>query len=384
MRTGRPKAMLTMSGDERAHLLAMARSRSMPAGLTLRAKIVLACEREPSNAAVAQRLGVVPQTIGKWRNRFIADRIEGLYDEARTGRPRTVEDEAVAELISKALARKPKAATHWSVRAIAKETGIAKSTVHRLFQLFGLHPHRSRSFKLSTDPFFVEKLRDVVGLYLNPPDKAVVLCVDEKSQIQALERTQPMLPMGFGYIEGVTHDYHRHGTTTLFAALNLLDGEVIAQCKPRHRHQEFLAFLRHIEANVPVQLDIHLVVDNYATHKHPKVRAWLARRPRWHIHSRPPMPPGSTRSNASLPSSLNAPSVEAPSSPPPTWSKRSTASSAITTKPHVPSFGPLPQTPSSTNSPDFVSEFPGRNTSRLLKKSPLTGNAVFFACSRRS
>jgi len=287
MRTGRPKAMLTMSGDERAHLLAMARSRSMPAGLTLRAKIVLACEREPSNAAVAQRLGVVPQTIGKWRNRFIADRIEGLYDEARTGRPRTVEDEAVAELISKALARKPKAATHWSVRAIAKETGIAKSTVHRLFQLFGLHPHRSRSFKLSTDPFFVEKLRDVVGLYLNPPDKAVVLCVDEKSQIQALERTQPMLPMGFGYIEGVTHDYHRHGTTTLFAALNLLDGEVIAQCKPRHRHQEFLAFLRHIEANVPVQLDIHLVVDNYATHKHPKVRAWLARRPRWHIHFTP-------------------------------------------------------------------------------------------------
>ena len=265
----------------------MARSRSMPAGLTLRAKIVLACEREPSNAAVAQRLGVVPQTIGKWRNRFIADRIEGLYDEARTGRPRTVEDEAVAELISKALARKPKAATHWSVRAIAKETGIAKSTVHRLFQLFGLHPHRSRSFKLSTDPFFVEKLRDVVGLYLNPPDKAVVLCVDEKSQIQALERTQPMLPMGFGYIEGVTHDYHRHGTTTLFAALNLLDGEVIAQCKPRHRHQEFLAFLRHIDGNVPNNLDLHLICDNYATHKHPKVRAWLARRPRFHLHYTP-------------------------------------------------------------------------------------------------
>ena len=193
----------------------------------------------------------------------------------------------MAELITKTLARKPKAATHWSVRAIAKETGIAKSTVHRLFQLFGLQPHRTRSFKLSTDPFFIEKLRDVVGLYLNPPDKAVVLCVDEKSQIQALERTQPMLPMGFGYIEGVTHDYQRHGTTTLFAALNVLDGAVIAQCKPRHRHQEFLAFLRHIEANVPAQLDIHLVVDNYATHKHPKVRAWLARRPRWHIHFTP-------------------------------------------------------------------------------------------------
>ncbi|MCP1850252.1 putative transposase [Bradyrhizobium sp. USDA 4508] len=213
--------------------------------------------------------------------------IEGPYDEMRTGRPRTVEDEAVAELITKTLARKPKAATHWSVRAIAQETGIAKTTVHRLFQLFGLQPHRTRSFKLSTDPFFVDKLRDVVGLYLNLPDKAVVLCVDEKSQIQALERTQPMLPMGFGYIEGVTHDYQRHGTTTLFAALNVLDGEIIAQCKPRHRHQEFLTFLRHIEGNVPDQLDIHLVVDNCATHKHPKVRAWFARRPRWHIHFTP-------------------------------------------------------------------------------------------------
>ncbi len=361
MRTGRPKATLTMSSEERTHLLAITRSRSLPAALTLRAKIVLACEREPSNAVVATRLGVGPHTIGKWRNRFITDRLEGLYDEMRSGRPRTVEDETVAELITKTLARKPKAATHWSVRAIAQETGIAKSTVHRLFQLFGLQPHRTRSFKLSTDPFFIEKLRDVVGLYLNPPDKAVVLCVDEKSQIQALERTQPMLPMGFGYIEGVTHDYQRHGTTTLFAALNVLDGAVIAQCKPRHRHQEFLAFLRHIEANVPAQLDIHLVVDNYATHKHPKVRAWLARRPRWHIHC-PPTPPGSTRSNASSPSSRNALSVGARSIPPPTSSKKSTASSAPTMPIHTPSCGPLPLTPSSRNSRDFVSEFPGRNT----------------------
>src|ERR1700747_927603 len=287
MRTGLPKTELTMSSEERAQLLAITRSRSMPAALTLRAKIVLACEREPSNAVVATRLGVGPPPVGKWRNRFIAGRIEGLHDEMRSGRPRTIEDEAVAELITTTLARKPKAATHWSVRAIAEETGIAKSNVHRLLQLFGLQLHRPRSFKLSTDPFFVEKLRDVVGLYLNPPDKAVVLCVDEKSQIQALERTQPMLPMGFGYIEGVTHDYQRHRTTTLFAALNVLDGAVIAQCKPRHRHQEFLAFLRHIEANVPNQLDIHLIVDNYATHKHPKVRAWLARRPRYHMHYTP-------------------------------------------------------------------------------------------------
>jgi putative transposase len=362
MRTGRPKTTLTMSGDERTHLLAITRSRSLPAALTLRAKIVLACEREPSNAVVATRLGVGPHTIGKWRNRFITDRIEGLYDEMRSGRPRTVEDEAVAELITKTLARKPKAATHWSVRAIAKETGIAKSTVHRLFQLFGLQPHRTRSFKLSTDPFFVEKLRDVVGLYLNPPDKAVVLCVDEKSQIQALERTQPMLPMGFGYIEGVTHDYQRHGTTTLFAALNVLDGAVIAQCKPRHRHQEFLAFLRHIEANVPAQLDVHLVVDNYATHKHPKVRAWLARRPRWHIHFTPTYASWLNQVERFFALITQRAIRRGSFDSKPTLSKKSIASSAFTMQIHDPSCGPLPLTPSSRNSRDFVSEFPGQNT----------------------
>ena len=166
-------------------------------------------------------------------------------------------------------------------------TAISKSTVARYFALFGLQPHRSKSFKLSTDPFFVEKVRDIVGLYLNPPDKALVLCVDEKSQVQALERTQPVLPMGLGYVEGVTHDYYRHGTTTLFAALNVLDGTVITQCKPRHRHQEFLAFLNHLDRNVPADLDVHLIADNYGTHKHPRVKAWLARRPRYHIHYTP-------------------------------------------------------------------------------------------------
>jgi transposase len=193
----------------------------------------------------------------------------------------------VAELISLVLQHKPAHATQWSVRSAAQVSGISKSTVGRYFALFGLQPHRSKSFKLSTDPFFVEKVRDIVGLYLDPPDNALVLCVDEKSQVQALERSQPVLPMGLGYVEGVTHDYYRHGTTTLFAALDVLDGKVITQCKPRHRHQEFLAFLNHLDRNVPPGLDIHLIADNYGTHKHAKVKAWMARHPRYHIHYTP-------------------------------------------------------------------------------------------------
>ena len=201
------------------------------------------------------------------------------------GQPRTVDDERLVTLINTTLHQPPRdGSTHWTIRGVAAETGIAKSSVHRYLQLFGVAPHRSESFKLSTDPFFIEKLRDVVGLYLNPPENALVLCVDEKSQVQALERTQPLLPLGFGYVEGVTHDYKRHGTTTLFAALDVLTGQVLAQCKPRHRHQEFLGFLRAIEAAVPTHLDIHLIVDNYSTHKHPKVKAWLAARPRWNLH----------------------------------------------------------------------------------------------------
>jgi len=187
-------------------------------------------------------------------------------------------------LLKRTLSRKPAAGTHWTVRLAAQASGISKSTVHRLFQVSALQPHRSRSFKLSTDPFFIEKVRDIVGLYLNPPDHALVLCVDEKSQIPALDRTQPVLPMGFGYVEGITHDYVRHGTTTLFAALDIATGTVFTACKPRHRHQEFLAFLRRLDACIPEKLDVHLVVDNYATHKHPKVRTWLAQRPRYHIH----------------------------------------------------------------------------------------------------
>lgn len=285
MGMGRPKAELVLSEDERVQLQSMARSRSLPAGLAQRAKIVLGCASGEPNSTVARRLGTTTATVGKWRRRFVEQRIAGLHDELRPGKPRSIEDERIAELINTTLHTRPAdGATHWSVRCVAAETGISKTSVHRFFQMFGLQPHRQEGFKLSTDPFFIEKLRDVVGLYLNPPDNALVLCVDEKSQCQALERTQPLLPMGFGYVEGVTHDYVRHGTTTLFAALNVLNGAVLAECKPRHRHQEFLAFLRSIDAAVPAVLDIHVIVDNYSTHKHAKVKTWLAARPRWHVH----------------------------------------------------------------------------------------------------
>jgi len=281
----RPKAELVLSADERAQLSTFARSRALPAALSQRARIVLACAGGDANSVVARRFELTNATVGKWRSRFVKHRIAGLYDEIRPGRPRTIDDERVASLIRRTLQKKPKdGSTHWSVRQAAKESGISKSSVHRYLHLFSLKPHRSESFKLSTDAFFIEKLRDVVGLYLNPPENALVLSVDEKSQMQALERTQPMLPLGIGYAEGMTHDYKRHGTTTLFAALDVLKGTVLADCKPRHRHQEFLAFLRQIEANVPQSQDIHLIVDNYSTHKHARVKAWLARRPRWHLH----------------------------------------------------------------------------------------------------
>ena len=239
------------------------------------------------NQVIAERCGVSVPTISHWRRCWRERGVAGLHGELRPGRPRSYGDEQVAMLMRKVLRSRPPNATHWTVRSAAQETGISKSTVARYFGLFGVQPHRSKSFKLSTDPFFVEKVRDVVGLYLDPPDKALVLSVDEKSQIQALERTQPVLPMGLGYVEGVTHDYYRHGTTTLFAALNVLDGSVISQCKPRHRHQEFLSFLNHLERQIPEDLTVHLIADNYATHKHPRVKAWLVRHRRFHIHYTP-------------------------------------------------------------------------------------------------
>lgn len=287
MITGRPKAALVLTDDEQTQLRSLASSRTLPYALVARARLVLWSAQGQSNSQIARRLHRTKATVGKWRQRFVDHRVAGLYDESRPGRPRRIDDEQVAALLKRTLSHKPAAGTHWTVRQAANASGISKSTVHRLFQTFGLQPHRTRSFKLSTDPFFIEKVRDIVGLYLNPPDHALVLCVDEKSQIQALNRTQPVLPMGLGYVEGITHDYVRHGTTTLFAALDIATGAVFTECKPRHRHQEFLSFLRRLDAAIPEELDVHLIVDNYATHKHPKVRAWLAQRPRYHVHYTP-------------------------------------------------------------------------------------------------
>lgn len=284
---GRPAKELIVSAEQREQLEAIARSQSLPAALSRRAQMILLMADGESGSAIAQRFQLSRPTVTLWRTRFRERGIAGLHNELKPGRPRSTSDETIAALINRTLKTKPVGRTHWSRRSLAAATGLSTTTVHRYMTLFGLQPHRSRSFKLSTDPFFVEKVRDIVGLYLNPPDHALVLCVDEKSQVQALERTQPMLPMGLGYVEGVTHDYVRHGTTTLFAALDIANGSVITQCKPKHRHQEFLAFLRHIESEVPADLDVHLICDNYGTHKHAKVKAWLARRPRFHLHFTP-------------------------------------------------------------------------------------------------
>jgi putative transposase len=287
MARGRPLSVLMLSPSERDQLVSLTRARSMPQALGMRARIVLLAADGQSNTAIAEQLGLSKPTVGMWRQRYLTQRVQGLYDELRPGGPRTLRDEQIATLIRRTLKTKPTDGTHWTCRSLASETRLSKSTVHRIWTAFGLQPHRQKHFKLSTDPFFVEKVRDIVGLYLNPPDHAVVLAVDEKSQIQALDRTQPLLPLGLGYVEGVIHDYIRHGTTTLFAALNIASGQVLTQCKRRHRHQEFLQFLRHIEASVPQDLAVHLIVDNYATHKHTKVRRWLAARPRFHVHYTP-------------------------------------------------------------------------------------------------
>jgi putative transposase len=287
MITGRPKAPLVLSEEERLQLHAVAKSRSLPHGLVMRARLVLLAAEGMANKAIAKQLSLSQQSVSLWRQRFLKQGLRGLHDELRPGRPRSISDEKVAQVVQKTLATPPKDGTHWTVRSMAKHAHLSVPTVHRIWHAFGLQPHRQRHFKLSPDPFFVEKVRDIVGLYLHPPDQAMVLCVDEKSQIQALDRTQPVLPMGLGYVEGVTHDYVRHGTTTLFAALDIASGQVLTSCKRRHRHQEYLAFLKEVDESVPPKLDIHLVVDNYATHKHQRVKQWLAAHPRYHVHYTP-------------------------------------------------------------------------------------------------
>lgn len=284
---GRPIPPVKLSSEVRQQLRCMIRSRSLPHPLVRRAKIILLAAEGLNNKTIAQQVGLSGAMVGLWRKRFLEQGLMGLYDDPKAGGPRSIRDEEIAALIRKTLKTQPKDGTHWSCRSIAAETKLSKSTVHRVWKAFGIQPHRQKHFKLSTDPFFVEKVREITGLYLNPPDKAMVLCVDEKSQIQALDRTQPLLPMGIGYAEGITHDYVRHGTTTLFAALDIATGKVLSQCKRRHRHQEYLLFLKHIDTNVPKDLNIHLVVDNYATHKHPKVKRWLAAHPRYRVHFTP-------------------------------------------------------------------------------------------------
>src|SRR5437762_491596 len=287
MRQGRPKTPLTLTTEEVETLERWARRPTTAQALAQRARIVLACATGKHNGLVARDAHVTRQTVGRWRRRFIAKRLAGLLDEPRPGAPRTITDAHVERVVRLTLETKPRAATHWSTRAMAQRCGLSQTAISRIWRAFALQPHRAETFKLSKDPLFIEKVRDIVGLYLHPPDKALVLCVDEKTQIQALDRTQPMLPMGLGYVEGVTHDYVRHGTTTLFAALDVASGRVLTSCKRRHRHQEYLAFLNEVNESVPPNLDIHLVVDNYATHKHPRVKQWLAAHPRYQVHYTP-------------------------------------------------------------------------------------------------
>lgn len=278
---------IILSAEENNRLVEFTRRHKTAQALALRARIVLACQQDRANRDIARQLHVTAQTVGKWRGRFERSRLDGLLDEPRPGAPRTISDAAVEKVIAKTLHDKPREATHWSSRMMARSTGLSQSAVMRIWHAFGLQPHRAETFKLSTDPLFIEKVRDVVGLYLNPPERALVLCVDEKSQIQALDRTQPILPMMPGLPERRTHDYSRHGTTTLFAALNIATGKIIGEVHRRHRAKEFLAFLRTIDAAVPAKLDVHLVMDNYGTHKTPSVKAWLARHPRFHTHFTP-------------------------------------------------------------------------------------------------
>jgi len=287
MARGRVAVAIDLSVAERRTPDDLARRRRTSQGLARRARIVLLAAEGLENKMIAAELGATADTVGKWRRRFAERRLEGLYDEPRPGAPRQIGDDAIAETVRWTLEETPADATHWSLRSMARLTGYVPSTIHRIWRAFGLQPHRSKSFKLSSNPFFVEKLRDIVGLYLNPPERALVLCVDEKSQIQALDRTQPLLPMRPGQVERRSHDYKHHGTLSLFAALDATTGQVIGRCFARHRAHEFRAFLSTVEARVPADLDVHRIMDNLATHETKAIRDWFARHPRWQVHYTP-------------------------------------------------------------------------------------------------
>ena len=284
---GRPKIPLVLTEDERAVLERWSRRGRTAQSLALRSKIVLGCANGKSNNDVARQLGTSPQTVCKWRARFVASRLEGLEDEFRPGAPRKITDEMVEKVVVKTLEEMPSDATHWSVRSMAKATGMSSTAIFRIWQAFGLQPHRVDTFKLSNDPLFIDKVRDIVGLYLDPPEAALVLCVDEKAQIQALDRTQPILPLRPGLPERRTHDYTRHGTSTLFAALDVASGKVIGELHRRHRAVEFRKFLETVDKSVPDELDVHLILDNYSTHKTPAIQRWLIRHPRFYLHFTP-------------------------------------------------------------------------------------------------
>ena len=284
----RVAVQVVLSSEERAELERLARGRKVPARVGERARIVLLAAEGRQDQEIAKLCGVVRQTAGLWRRRFVEKRIAGiLKDASRPGRKRRISEEVIREIVRKTTQETPEGRTHWSTRSLAKVMGLSPRTIGRVWRRHGLKPHLSRTFKLSNDPKFVEKLDDVIGLYLNPPEHALVLSVDEKSQIQALDRTQSGLPLVAGHAGTMTHDYKRHGTTTLFTALNTLDGTVIGTCMPQHRHQEWIEFLRLIDRETPQEKDIHLIADNYATHKHPEVRAWLERHPRFTVHFTP-------------------------------------------------------------------------------------------------
>ena len=287
MRRGRQLAPLSITAEERESLERWTRRLKTGQALAQRARIILESASGKSNTEIARRLRITKQIVGKWRTRFLTKRLDGLLDEPRPGTPRRLSDAEVERVLTMTLESAPKNATHWSTRSLAAACGLSRSSVHRVWQAFALAPHRSESFKLSTDPLFIDKVRDIVGLYLNPPDKALVLCVDEKSQIQALDRSQPILPMRPGQVERRAHDYKRHGTTSLFAALDAKSGKVIGQLHRRHRALEFRKFLAKIDAEVPPEFAVHLLLDNYSTHKTAAIKRWLLRHPRFQLHFTP-------------------------------------------------------------------------------------------------